>query len=109
MRERCLSPHSTQWKWYGGRGIKICERWSLFSNFLADMGERPAGKTLDRIETDGNYEPSNCRWATQQEQVEAQRRTLRLSNGMTVRQLSEIAGISHAEAYSVIRKIRKSA
>jgi hypothetical protein len=69
MNARVRNPSSTSFKNYGGRGITICERWELFENFLADMGSRPDGLSLDRYPNpDGNYEPGNCRWATRQEQ-----------------------------------------
>lgn len=73
MRGRCTNSNVPEYKHYGGRGISVCDRWKEkdkgFDNFLEDMGERPEGLTLDRINNDGNYEPSNCRWATWSQQM----------------------------------------
>ena len=68
MLDRCRNHNSESYHNYGARGITVCDRWIEFENFLEDMGERPEGLSIDRIENSGNYEPSNCRWATQKEQ-----------------------------------------
>jgi hypothetical protein len=74
MRERCRSRRCKDYKDYGGRGITVCARWrDSFQNFLADMGRRPKGKSLDRIDNDGNYKPSNCQWTTHRAQMKNRR------------------------------------
>lgn len=68
MIQRCSNPTRASYKNYGGRGISVCDEWKVFTNFYRDMGERPEGKTLDRINNEGNYELKNCRWASRKEQ-----------------------------------------
>lgn len=73
MRQRCNNPNATQYKWYGAKGIGIDSRWDEYINFVLDMGERPEGKTIDRIDPDKGYSKENCRWATPKEQAETNR------------------------------------
>jgi hypothetical protein len=74
MKTRCLNQNSPAYPYYGARGITVCERWMEFRKFLEDMGERPPGLSIDRIDNDKGYEPGNCRWATPLEQSHNRRK-----------------------------------
>ena len=69
MHARCRNPNEDSYRWYGGKGISVCDRWNDFSLFLEDMGEKPFGMSIDRIDSKKNYDPSNCRWATFKDQA----------------------------------------
>jgi hypothetical protein len=105
IRQRCENPNSGDFPNYGGRGIKVCDRWrESFETFLADMGPRPGpGYTIERINNDGPYSPENCRWATIQEQQQNKRNSIRVMHGGAIRSLSEISaetGIPVATLYT---------
>jgi hypothetical protein len=89
MKQRCSNPNDPNYHFYGGRGITFCDRWDTFANFLSDMRERMAGCNLDRIDVNGNYEPSNCRWLPVSEQNNNTRRK-RIENFTTEQLMCEL-------------------
>lgn len=111
MKARCYNKNRKCYKNYGGRGIKICDRWSVvhgFENFVADMGIRPSPKhSIDRIDTNGDYCPENCRWATPKEQCNNKRVNICIKAGkqtFTVKQICDILGLNYN---SIIHKVKR--
>lgn len=97
MKRRCTNPKVVNYRHYGGRGIRVCPEWfNSFETFLADMGEVPEGKSLDRIDVNGNYEPGNCRWATGEEQVANRRCSVPMASYVEIKRLAD-AGMSKKE------------
>ena len=103
MKQRCLNPKDTSYTQYGGRGIRVCDRWLVFENFFADMGKRPGPEySIDRRDTNGDYEPGNCRWATAVEQQNNRRDNVHLEyNGKIYSpgELAALADITRAALY----------
>ncbi len=107
MRTRCKNINSDHWGNYGKRGIKISDEWNDFSNFLSDMGNRPAGKTLDRINVNGNYCKENCKWSTPAEQSKNKRNVTLLEKDGIVKTKTEWASELKIPLTSFHRKIDK--
>jgi hypothetical protein len=92
MIQRCHNPKNKSYKNYGGRGVYVCDEWrSSFERFFADVGERPFGMTLDRIDVNGSYRADNCRWATFKQQSENRRKATQIENFSTAEMLAELA------------------
>jgi hypothetical protein len=113
MRSRCNSPNNPDFHHYGGRGIKVCQEWNDFAQFRSDMGERPQGGTIERIDVNGGYNKDNVRWASQKEQCRNKRNnvlTKKLaaeirnldSTGLGIAELAKRFGVSQAVIRSVI-------
>lgn len=107
MKSRCYDRRNPSWEHYGGRGIEVCDKWRYdFAAFLADMGRRPAiGYSIERINNDGNYEPSNCRWATAKEQANNRTTTLFVDFRGETKTLLEWADIVGIKYQSLISRI----
>lgn len=116
MIQRCTNPNYSAFRYYGHRGITICERWLDFTNFLSDMGKRPTSKhTLGRKDNDGNYEPNNCEWQTRAQQSQNSRRTkltmveareirMLYNRGYTHRELAKEFGVRHSTIGRITRE-----
>lgn len=107
MIDRCTNPHHASWKYYGGRGVIVRDRWKSLGSFTEDMGQCPCGLTLDRIDSKGNYEPGNCRWATPREQANNRRTNRRLELNGSSRTVSEWAEILGISQYSLRSRLWK--
>lgn len=99
MKARCGNPANKKYPRYGGRGIRFDPRWVSFDEFVADMGPRPPGTTLGRIDNDGNYEPSNCRWETPKQQSNNRSSLISVEGGLSLKDRAAKIGVSYASLY----------
>ena len=107
MKKRCNNPNGIDYKYYGGRGIKVCSRWKKsFINFLADMGEKPGDLTLERIDNNGDYCPENCNWATRKEQNRDQRTNRMITYGGATKCLTDWAKHLKIERTTVAYRLK---
>jgi len=108
MRQRCKNPKNPGFKNYGGRGITVCERWdNSFENFVADMGLKPSVEhSIERKDVNGNYEPGNCKWATEQEQRNNQRRSRRITISGQTKTASEWCRIASLPEWTLWNRLR---
>lgn len=107
MVDRCTNKNNTSYPHYGGRGIEVCDRWRSFSNFYTDMGDRPDGMSLDRINVDGNYEPRNCRWATKQVQATNQRTNVLITKDGVTKPVSVWAKELSIKPITIYERLRR--
>ena len=108
MKSRCENPNYSHYSYYGGRGIKVCESWrSSYENFVFDMGLRPLDMTLDRIDSEGDYSPDNCRWASREQQVDNRRNAVLYDyNGerVSLKQIAARHNTTRAKLYNYLYK-----
>ena len=108
MLKRCTNPKHPQFNDWGGRGIKVCDRWSDFANFYADMGPRPDGMTLERKDNDADYTPDNCRWATRLEQTNNRRTSILVTLDGVTKPVSEWCSEKGMNISTVNKRVRRS-
>lgn len=106
MRQRCNDPKRGNYKYYGGRGIKVCERWASFKNFYEDMGDRPEGHSLERRDPNGDYEPANCCWLPKISQAANRRFNHQISYQGEVLTLAELARRMNVPRARLLKRLK---
>jgi|688.fasta_scaffold1186260_1 hypothetical protein len=107
MKDRCVNTKASRYKYYGGKGVKVCDEWQSFENFYRDMGDVPDGTSLDRIDTNGDYEKSNCRWATTMEQAANKTNNMVLDIGNEKIHLAEAARRYPIKMQTIWARVKK--